>query len=75
MKMVNSVVSLGRQGGRAFFSVSPAPCARSSLTCAERSAALAYQTLIGVTHYDAAEEEMLLREQLLHRPAVVRGST
>ncbi|MEI8157902.1 MAG: LacI family DNA-binding transcriptional regulator [Burkholderiales bacterium] len=28
-----------------------------------------YQTLIGVTHYDAAEEEMLLREQLLHRPA------
>ncbi len=28
-----------------------------------------YQTLIGVTHYDAAEEEILLREQLLHRPA------
>jgi len=28
-----------------------------------------YQTLIGVTHYDPAEEEMLLREQLLHRPA------
>jgi LacI family transcriptional regulator, gluconate utilization system Gnt-I transcriptional repressor len=28
-----------------------------------------YQTLIGVTHYDAAEEELLLREQLLHRPA------
>ena len=28
-----------------------------------------YQTLIGVTHYDAAEEETLLREQLLHRPA------
>lgn len=28
-----------------------------------------YQTLIGVTHYDNAEEEMLLREQLLHRPA------
>ena len=28
-----------------------------------------YQTLIGVTHYDAAEEEQLLREQLLHRPA------
>jgi LacI family transcriptional regulator, gluconate utilization system Gnt-I transcriptional repressor len=30
-----------------------------------------YQTLIGVTHYDAAEEEQLLREQLLHRPAGV----
>jgi LacI family gluconate utilization system Gnt-I transcriptional repressor len=28
-----------------------------------------YQTLIGVTHYDGAEEEQLLREQLLHRPA------
>ncbi|MFT3955230.1 MAG: LacI family DNA-binding transcriptional regulator [Piscinibacter sp.] len=28
-----------------------------------------YQTLIGVTHYDNAEEEQLLREQLLHRPA------
>ena len=28
-----------------------------------------YQTLIGVTHYDAGEEELLLREQLLHRPA------
>jgi LacI family gluconate utilization system Gnt-I transcriptional repressor len=28
-----------------------------------------YQTLIGVTHYDPAEEETLLREQLLHRPA------
>jgi LacI family transcriptional regulator, gluconate utilization system Gnt-I transcriptional repressor len=28
-----------------------------------------YQTLIGITHYDAAEEELLLREQLLHRPA------
>lgn len=28
-----------------------------------------YQTLIGVTHYDNAEEELLLREQLLHRPA------
>jgi LacI family gluconate utilization system Gnt-I transcriptional repressor len=26
-----------------------------------------YQTLIGVTHYDASEEEHLLREQLLHR--------
>lgn len=31
--------------------------------------AAGYQTLIGVTHYDAAEEEQLLREQLLHRPA------
>jgi LacI family gluconate utilization system Gnt-I transcriptional repressor len=28
-----------------------------------------YQTLIGVTHYDEVEEAMLLREQLLHRPA------
>lgn len=28
-----------------------------------------YQTLIGVTHYDPSEEEQLLREQLLHRPA------
>ncbi len=28
-----------------------------------------YQALIGVTHYDASEEEQLLREQLLHRPA------
>jgi LacI family gluconate utilization system Gnt-I transcriptional repressor len=28
-----------------------------------------YQTLIGVTHYDALEEEQLLRGQLLHRPA------
>lgn len=28
-----------------------------------------YQTLIGITHYDASEEETLLREQLLHRPA------
>jgi LacI family gluconate utilization system Gnt-I transcriptional repressor len=28
-----------------------------------------YQTLIGITHYDAVEEEQLLREQLLHRPA------
>jgi LacI family transcriptional regulator, gluconate utilization system Gnt-I transcriptional repressor len=27
------------------------------------------QTLIGVTHYDAQEEELLLREQLQHRPA------
>ena len=28
-----------------------------------------FQTLIGITHYDAAEEEQLLREQLQHRPA------
>ena len=28
-----------------------------------------YQTLMGVTHYDPGEEEHLLREQLLHRPA------
>lgn len=28
-----------------------------------------YQTLIGVTHYDIVEEEVLLREHLLHRPA------
>lgn len=28
-----------------------------------------YQTLIGITHYSADEEEQLLREQLLHRPA------
>ena len=34
-----------------------------------------YQTLIGVTHYDAGEEQLLLGEQLLHRPAglVVTG--
>lgn len=31
--------------------------------------AAGYQTLIGLTHYDAAEEELLLREQLQHRPA------
>jgi len=30
-----------------------------------------YQTLIGITHYDVGEEEQLLREQLLHRPAGV----
>lgn len=30
-----------------------------------------FQTLIGVTHYDPGEEEKLLREQLLHRPAGV----
>jgi LacI family transcriptional regulator, gluconate utilization system Gnt-I transcriptional repressor len=28
-----------------------------------------YQTLMAVTHYDVSEEEHLLREQLLHRPA------
>jgi LacI family gluconate utilization system Gnt-I transcriptional repressor len=28
-----------------------------------------YQTLIGITHYEKSEEEQLLREQLLHRPA------
>jgi LacI family gluconate utilization system Gnt-I transcriptional repressor len=28
-----------------------------------------YQTLIGITHYNPLEEEHLLREQLLHRPA------
>ncbi len=28
-----------------------------------------FQTLIGVTHYDSGEEEQLLREQLVHRPA------
>lgn len=28
-----------------------------------------YQTLIRVTHYDAEEEEQLLKEQLAHRPA------
>ncbi len=33
--------------------------------------AAGYQTLIGVTHYDSAQEEQLLREQLLHRPAGV----
>lgn len=34
-----------------------------------------YQALIGITHYDKNEEEQLLREQLLHRPAglVVTG--
>jgi LacI family gluconate utilization system Gnt-I transcriptional repressor len=31
--------------------------------------AAGFQTLMGVTHYDAREEEQLLREQLLHRPA------
>lgn len=30
-----------------------------------------YQALIGVTHYDTAQEEQLLREQLMHRPAGV----
>jgi LacI family gluconate utilization system Gnt-I transcriptional repressor len=28
-----------------------------------------YQALIGITHYDPAEEEQILREQLQHRPA------
>jgi LacI family gluconate utilization system Gnt-I transcriptional repressor len=28
-----------------------------------------YQALIGITHYNPGEEEALLREQLLHRPA------
>ncbi len=28
-----------------------------------------FQTFIGVTHYDPAQEEQLLREQLMHRPA------
>jgi len=28
-----------------------------------------YQTLLGITHYDMGEEELLLREQLQHRPA------
>jgi LacI family transcriptional regulator, gluconate utilization system Gnt-I transcriptional repressor len=31
--------------------------------------AAGFQALIGVTHYDAAQEEQLLREHLLHRPA------
>ena len=31
--------------------------------------AAGYQTLMAVTHYDTSEEEHLLREQLLHRPA------
>jgi LacI family transcriptional regulator, gluconate utilization system Gnt-I transcriptional repressor len=31
--------------------------------------AAGYQALIGVTHYDKAQEEQLLREQLTHRPA------
>lgn len=33
--------------------------------------AAGYQALIGVTHYDPAQEEQLLREQLMHRPAGV----
>jgi LacI family transcriptional regulator, gluconate utilization system Gnt-I transcriptional repressor len=28
-----------------------------------------FQTLVGITHYNPDEEEVLLREQLLHRPA------
>lgn len=40
------------------------------LEAAQRSLrAAGYQTLIGVTHYDPGEEEQLLREHLLHRPA------
>jgi LacI family gluconate utilization system Gnt-I transcriptional repressor len=40
------------------------------LEAAQRTLARAgYQTLIGVTHYDANEEEQLLRTHLLHRPA------
>ncbi|MBE7941418.1 MULTISPECIES: LacI family DNA-binding transcriptional regulator [Ramlibacter] len=37
--------------------------------------AAGYQPLIGLTHYDKSEEEHLLREQLMHRPAglVVTG--
>ena len=31
--------------------------------------AAGFQTLMGVTHYNASEEEQLLREQLHHRPA------
>lgn len=31
--------------------------------------AAGFQTLIGVTHYDEVQEEQLLREHLLHRPA------
>lgn len=31
--------------------------------------AAGFQTLIGITHYDSREEEQLLREQLMHRPA------
>ncbi len=33
--------------------------------------AAGYQALIGVTHYDSAQEEQLLREHLMHRPAGV----
>jgi LacI family gluconate utilization system Gnt-I transcriptional repressor len=40
------------------------------LEAAQRTFRLSgYQTLIGITHYDFSEEETLLREQLLHRPA------
>jgi LacI family transcriptional regulator, gluconate utilization system Gnt-I transcriptional repressor len=34
-----------------------------------RFRAAGFQTLMGVTHYNTDEEEQLLREQLLHRPA------
>ncbi len=33
--------------------------------------AAGFQTLIGVTHYDEGEEEQLLREHMMHRPAGV----
>lgn len=33
--------------------------------------AAGYQALIGVTHYDTSQEEQLLREHLMHRPAGV----
>ncbi len=40
------------------------------LEAAQRSLRRAgYQALIGITHYDASEEEQLLREHLTHRPA------
>ena len=38
-------------------------------TFAHHLRAAGYQTLMGVTHYNPSEEEQLLREQLLHRPA------
>lgn len=40
------------------------------LEAAQRTLRVAgFQTLMGVTHYNAGEEEQLLREQLHHRPA------
>ncbi len=42
------------------------------LDAAQKTLRLAgYHALIGVTHYDPAQEEQLLREQLTHRPAGV----